>query len=361
MVNARLKYVVADIDRHGNVRYYFRKRGVNKIRLPGKPGEAAFMAAYQAARDGRPIIQASEALSLQRSPGTLEWLCNSYFRSIEFDRLSKYTRRDRRNIFNATCAEPLSPSDGTRLGDLPFAMMTEASIRMLRNRKKATPAAANNWLSAMNVLFKWAIEEQLAEHNPARDVPKINAKTEGYHTWTADELQRYESAHAVGTQARLAIALLAFTGLRRSDVVRIGPQHIGHDSVLRVKPQKTLSKTAMLIEIPVLPELAEAIAATRCGHLTFLLNEWQKPWTPSGFSKAFKAWCVEAGMPHCSAHGVRKAGACTAAENGATAAQMMAIFGWSTAAMATKYTRAADRKKIAGASIHLLAKRQNKD
>lgn len=360
MVRPRLKYVIADVDRHGNVRYYFWRRGAkHKIRLPGLAGSDEFMAAYAAALAGRPLpAKSSDAPSIQRAPlGTLEWLCNSYFLSVEFAGLSEYTKRDRRNILKAICAESLAPGTTTRIGDLPFTQMTEKAVRMLRNRKKDVPNAANNWVSTISVLFKWAIEEDHAEHNPARDVPKIKISGDGYHTWTVEEIQQYEAAHQVGSQARLALALLAFTGLRRSDVIQIGPQHVNAEGTLTLKQQKTMST----LQVPILPELQRVIAASRCGHLTYLLNEWNRPWTPMGFSTRFKAWCVEANLQHCSAHGLRKAGACLAAENGATEAQMMAIFGWKTASMATKYTRAANRKKIASGSIHLLAKRRNED
>ncbi|HEY4856473.1 MAG TPA: hypothetical protein VIH98_07325, partial [Xanthobacteraceae bacterium] len=43
-----------------------------------------------------------------------------------------------------------------------------------------------------------------------------------------------------------------------------------------------------------------------------------------------------------------------AAEAGATAHQLMAIFGWSTIGMAQRYTEAADQKRLADGSMHLI-------
>jgi integrase len=48
-----------------------------------------------------------------------------------------------------------------------------------------------------------------------------------------------------------------------------------------------------------------------------------------------------------SAHGLRKAGATRAANNGATVAQLNAIFGWKGERMASHYTQTADRMKLA--------------
>ena len=49
MVSLRLKYVVEDVDRHGNVRIYFRRLGFPKIRLHGLPGSEEFQSAYASA------------------------------------------------------------------------------------------------------------------------------------------------------------------------------------------------------------------------------------------------------------------------------------------------------------------------
>jgi len=84
------------------------------------------------------------------------------------------------------------------------------------------------------------------------------------------------------------------------------------------------------LELPVLAVLQKIIDASPCGHLTFLVTEFGKPFTAKGFGSKFRAWCDEAELPHCTAHGLRKAGAVIAAENGATPHQLMSIFGWRT-------------------------------
>jgi integrase len=78
-----------------------------------------------------------------------------------------------------------------------------------------------------------------------------------------------------------------------------------------------------------------------------LLSSLGKPWAISSFSDRFKEWCKEAGLPHCSAHGVRKAGAVLAAEGGATDAEMQALFGWKSQKQAARYRRKADNAKLA--------------
>jgi site-specific recombinase XerD len=103
-----------------------------------------------------------------------------------------------------------------------------------------------------------------------------------------------------------------------------------------------------------LPVLQAIIDKSPVGDLTFLVTEAGAAFSIKGMANKVKDWCIEAGLSHCSAHGVRKAGATIAAENGATEAQLMAIFGWEDAKQAVIYTRAARRKKMAKAGMHLL-------
>jgi integrase len=70
----------------------------------------------------------------------------------------------------------------------------------------------------------------------------------------------------------------------------------------------------------------------------------------------FKEACKAAGIPDKSAHGIRKAAATRAANNGATVATLEAIFGWEGGQMAALYTRAADRQKLAAEHMTKLSK-----
>ena len=99
------------------------------------------------------------------------------------------------------------------------------------------------------------------------------------------------------------------------------------------------------LSIPVIAELKELIDATPSDHLTFLTTEFGKSFTSNGFGNRFRKWCDDAGLKHCSAHGLRKAGAAIAAENnGATETQLMAVFGWKTMKEAERGTRAGASK-----------------
>lgn len=341
------KYCVEDVDRYGNVRIYLRRNGLPKVRLEGTPWAPAFMAAYEAAM----AVDAPEPKQggVGAAQGSWRWLCQQYFGSVAFGGLDAATRARRRASLEATFVEPLKPGSDRTYADFPIERMTTVAIRVLRDRKAATPEGANNRLKAIRGVFKWATskEIELVATNPARDVGKIIVATDGHHTWSITEVKQYIKRHPKGTKAYLALCLLLFAGGRRSDVVLFGPQHF-EGGWLRYTQHKGRNKNPMTLEVPVLPVLAAAISATPViGTTAFLVTHAGKPFTSNGFGNWLKDRCVEAGLPHCSAHGLRKAGATIAAENGATVKQLMAMFGWRTSQMAELYTKKAEQKRLA--------------
>ncbi len=149
--------------------------------------------------------------------------------------------------------------------------------------------------------------------------------------------------HPIGTKPRLAFALLLYTAQRRSDVVRMGRQHI-RDGVLTVKQQKT----GITLAIPVHPHLQTVLDATPSEHLTFLVTATGKPYGGNAFSEQFRNWCDAAGLPQrCKPHGLRKAACRRLAEHGCSANEIMAISGHTTMKEIVRYTVAADQAKLA--------------
>jgi integrase len=169
-----------------------------------------------------------------------------------------------------------------------------------------------------------------------------NLKTDGYHAWTEAEIEQFQERHGSRTRARLALAVLLYTGQRRGDVVCLGRQHI-RDGFLHVRQQKT----GIELAIPIHPTLDAIIADTPADHLTLLTTQTGKPFTAAGFGNWFRDRCNEAGLAHCSAHGLRKAAARRLAEAGCTLHEIAAITGHASLSEVQRYTKAADQKRLA--------------
>ena len=163
-------------------------------------------------------------------------------------------------------------------------------------------------------------------------------------------MTKFENAHPVGLKARLALGLLLYTACRREDVVRIGPQHI-NDGRLRYTQAKNEHRNPVTLDIPVHTDLQALIDATPSKHLTFLVTEFGKPFSPAGFGNWFRDRCNKAGLPHCSAHGLRKAAATRLAERGATTHEIMSITGHRNLEEVERYTRDAQKARLADSAM----------
>ncbi|MGA8411292.1 MAG: tyrosine-type recombinase/integrase [Xanthobacteraceae bacterium] len=140
---------------------------------------------------------------------------------------------------------------------------------------------------------------------------------------------------------------------RREEAVRLGPQHIRNGRV-KYRQAKNEHRNPVDMDIPLHSVLAETIAAAQSGHLTFLVTRDGKPYSLSGFSTAFKDWCKQANLPHCSAHGLRKALAARLAEGGASPHEIMSITGHRTIGEIERYTKAANQPRLADVAMSKL-------
>lgn len=342
IMRIRLKYIVEDIDRHGNARCYVRLPSKKKIRLRALPGTPDFMTEYQEAISLAKTDQPRQANEAKR--GSFRYLCIRYFASAQYKALDISTRNWQRRALDAICKDHAAK---------PVAMMAARHVRKIRDELIATPAAANQRVKALRALFGWANEADETTVNPTIGVKRLRYASSGHHSWTPEEIAQYHERHPIGTQARLAMDILRFTTGRREDAPRFGRQHV-RDNRVRFRQAKNEHRNPIDIDIPVHPDLKTSIDATAIGNMTFLITEYGRPFTANGFGNKFKDWCRQADLPHCSAHGLRKATATELAEAGATPHQIMAITGHQTLEEVERYTKTARRKKTADAAMSKL-------
>ena len=360
-MKAPLPYIETNTIKRGDRSwtYLFVRIGGKRVRLRNGPSSSGFLAEYNAAVAR--LKPASDAATPpgHPKPGTMGELSALWFGSAAFQRAEPTTQRRRRSTVEGCLQEPLKPEDPNRtVRDVPVAAFTAAHVRTLRDRKAARMGAANQRIKVLSALFSWAIEAGQATSNPCRDVKKIAYASDGFYTWTREDIAKFVERHPLGTKAHLALALLLYTGVRRSDAVLIGRQHIRGDSIVFV-PAKTKKKKPTPLTIPLLPVLREVIEATphSAECLTILETEWSRPYASgNAFGNKVKDWCIAAGLPECSAHGLRKLAAVSMAEAGATVQQLMASFGWSTPAQAIRYIEKASQAKMAAAAMPLIGR-----
>jgi integrase len=196
--------------------------------------------------------------------------------------------------------------------------------------------------------MKYCKKAKLITDDPTRDIEFPSLDPDGHATWSEEQIAPFERTYRIGTQERLALALALYTGLRREDLILVGPQQMREGGVLYITPQKTKNKTGVTLAIPVHPELGAVLNQTATDRQAFLKNARGEPFTPNAFTTWFRKVRRAAGLPEgLSIHGLRKACCRRLAEAGCTAHEIMAISGHSTLAEVERYTKAAEQARMA--------------
>lgn len=338
MATVRLKHVHAFRDRHGRTRHYLRVPGQKAIPLPGEPGSPEFLAAYQAGLAlAGPAAPPAPRGTRRATPGSLDALAVSFYASSDWAGLKATTQAAYRRIIERVRAEH---------GDKPVALLEAKHLRAIVAKGAGdAPAAANHRLRTLRALMRHAVDIGLRDDDPSRDLRRVRYRSDGIATWSEEDIAQYEARWPSGSRQRLALALLLYTGQRRSDVVRMGRQHLRRAGAAIMVRQL---KTDAVLEIPLHQALAAELALVPEGQLTFLLTDYGRPFTAPGFYNAFIGWVRAAGLPAGrSPHGLRKACCRRLAEAGCTAHQIMAISGHATLAEVERYTRAVEQARMA--------------
>jgi integrase len=328
MTRIKLPYVHEFVDRHGHVRHYVRRRGCKRVPLPGLPGSAEFMAAYE-----RALSNAPAEIGIKRTrPGSVNAAIVGYYTSLEFRALAAGTQARIRQVLERFRRDN---------GEKSISTMPSKFIVTMLNKMK--PFAARNWLKALRALAQFCVAQEMCSSDPTQGIRLPRVKSDGHRTWSGAEIAQFEATHSIGTKARLAMALGLYTTQRRGDVIRMGRQHI-NAGILHVRQRKT----GVSLRIPVHPALQAVLDATPGEHLTFLVAKRGGPYSGGEFSEQFRIWCRAAGLSAvCTFHGLRKAGCARLAEAGCSANEIASISGHRSLQEVERYTKAAEQERMA--------------
>jgi integrase len=326
-------------DRHGKPRYRFRRKGYAQYLFKHAPGTEGFRQEYEACKQGvsaEPIMPGVNRIK----PGSFDDLITRYYRSPDFLDPGERTRAVYRGVIERWRVK----YGKAMVRDLEPRHVADMMAAMLPHR-----TAANMLRKRLRALMQFAIRQGMTTTNPVIATKPYKVDSDGFHTWTEDEIAAYEKRHPIGTTARLALDLMLWTGQRGGDARVMGPQSIRNKRLV-----VTQEKTGATVSLPILPALASSIIATKSGALVFILSEHGKPYSRKGFGNKFRQWCDEADLKQCSAHGLRKAASRRFAEAGCSNQQIKSWTGHTTDSEVARYTAAADQQTLSDAAAEML-------
>lgn len=327
-------------DRHGVVRWRFRKKGCRESQTTAAFDSPAWWAWYESAEKNL----APPVGSSRTTAGSIDALAVEFYASADWQALRPTTRRTYKGILDRFRDLKLG---STRCGSLPVAQLEPKHIRRIIDGMADRSAAANNLLKVIRVVLAFAADRGWRDDNPAIHIKPLKRRSDGFLTWSEDDIAKFEARWPLGSKERLAFDLLLYTAQRSGDVRRMGPQHV-RDGYLRVVQEKT----GEILELPVHPRLQASLDAAPTAHLTFVVTKHGQPYTAKGFSQWVSEAANLAGLPRAaSAHGLRKAAARRLAEAGCSAHMIMSVTGHRSLKEVERYTRAAGQRLLATSAM----------
>ena len=342
MVEVTLRYVNAQKDRFGKVRYYYFRRHGIRTKLPGEPLSDAFMAAYKALLERHDGLdadsEAPDAPADKRHYIAGSWgaVVYDYYGSADYKSLGKRTKAEYRRVL-----DKLTEEHGRKL----MRDMRRRHVRKMRDALADTPGAANSVLRMVKIICNFAVDDELIESSPAARMKEF--KGGEYRSWTDDECAAFEARWKSGTMQRRAYAVALYTGQRRSDLVAMTRAHRSN-GVIQVKQEKTGES----VWIPEHRELTAELAKGEQGHMSLLTTTKGKAFHPIYYGAWFADAIDEAGLPDdCVLHGLRKCASRKLAEAGCSEDEIKSVTGHTTTRMVEHYVKDANKKQMASAAI----------
>ncbi len=346
-------------DRHGKLRWRYRKTGQPTYYFRNPPDTPGFKEELAACEAGKPA-RAGEGRAI---PQSIDDLVARYYASADFNSGGAGDQQRRRLLIESFRAEfGRDLVANFSFEHIEAILLKRSQKRQVGKRFVGGKVAAQNLRKQLRRLFAHARRLHWISVNPVEDADRIKApKTGGYHTWTESEIRQYQDRHPLGSRARLALEIMLWTWQRRGDARLFGP-----DQVKAGKIQYRQGKTGKVRILPMAPQLVEAIGAMqRVGLKTYLVTDYGKPFSAAGFGNKMREWCDQAGLPHCTAHGLRKAGARRAAQLEAGNQGLKAVGGWSGDSEVAIYTAEVEQAALADLTLgrviaHDLANRESR-
>ncbi|MCF3642904.1 tyrosine-type recombinase/integrase [Rhizobium sp. TRM95111] len=247
------------------VTYWYAWKG--GPRLPGRPGDPEFVAAYNAA----------VARKVQPAAGTMQSILNGFQESSDWFDLAERTRKDYVKLIKAIERD---------FDDFPLSALSDRRTRGLflewRDRRaKASRRQADYGWQVLARILSWALGRGLVAANPCEKGGRLYSGTRAANVWTDDD----EAAFLASAPAHLHLPLILalWTGQRQGDLLQLAWQQYDGE---RIRLRQ--GKTGMRVSIPVGAPLKAALDAVRQKEGRVLLNSEGQPWTPDGFRSSWR-------------------------------------------------------------------------
>jgi integrase len=314
----------------GRVYFYVRIKGRRIARLPDDPETPEFFEAYAAALRQH----ASDPKPSAHAEGSIAWVIQAYKSSGEYRGLAAKTQTSYAREMDRLAA----------IGTFPAADIRRRHIRAIREKLDATPRTQQMFGQVCSLLFNFAIRElEIDMINPATKLRRSD-DPDSYVAWSEAERATFE-ASSPPVELMTAYMIARYTGPRRGDAVAL--RRSDYDGKwVRIRGAKTNTPVTVLAHERLKAHLDALPAA-----LTLIADKDGRPVSPDQLSKRMRAHLDGIGLTGRHFHGLRHTAATELFEAGNDPQRVAAVLGHKTLQMVERYTKTANRTKLAEAAI----------
>jgi hypothetical protein len=355
------EFVTSFKDRHGKTRLRFRRKGFKSHYFEAALGTEDFRTEYNACMN--PTTNADPApVANKHAMGTAGDLRAQYYAVATRLGPTEETQKKVRGVLDRGffVGREDRPVREIRFDHID-KIIAKRRIKSVDAEGKVTGGveAARKLRKELVRLFDFAEKMELVEVTPMKHVARIKVapgeRSTGFYPWCEADIAAYRARWPLGTKQRLAMELMLWTDQRKVDAIHLGRQHVrGGKFAIRQ------TKTGKSLVIDIAAPLANAIAAMPPSDaLCFIMTEWGKPFTVKGFGGWFREQCDAAGLPQCTAHGLRKATLRRMAELEMSNKSMKSVSGHTKDEEINRYTESANQERLATSAIARLVAWEN--
>ncbi|MBW6531890.1 tyrosine-type recombinase/integrase [Sphingomonas sp. RRHST34] len=338
------------------IHYVYAWRGGPLIHRAEGPRPRITAAISDAAAEARAARRDDEAKGL-----TIKGLIQLFCAAPEFTRLAKSTQTSH-NTWLTRIEE--------RFGKWPLALFndrrTRADILDWRDRWADKPRSADAAMQTFTRLLSWGYDRGKLRENVAKGIGQLYDANRSEVIWEAEDFEKVAAVASV--EVNEGVALAAFTGLRRGDLVKLPWSAIGEHAIVW-KTNKSRGRN--LATVPLLPETKALLARIRARHAdemakltedkrrplpeTVLSNTRWQPWTPTGFGSRYDDAKKAAGIDK-HLHDLRGTFVTRCCIAGLNDREIADIVGWDTKDVASIRAKYADQARVVVAIGERLAR-----
>lgn len=270
-------------------------------RLPDDPNTREF---YLAWTDEEAKVEAKSRQRLRTDEAgvkTLEDLINLYSVSKEFRKKNAISTQKTKGYQFPKLIAALGKSTLATMNDPVWSddiQEWHEDFTEELEREGRSPTTANRYKANLCAILSWAVKKRYIIRNASLGIEDNVEGDRSEFVWTQEDVKSLLAVQPTKNKSNGIISdpravqwvvLFAYsTGQRRSDILKVGPQHREGDTLSYLIDKVKTGKKPIRVTFPIPPSMKDFFDATPPDQSHYFLSTRGEPWTGDGFKTSLR-------------------------------------------------------------------------